>query len=178
MFKKKVTVEEFEAFKNEVEAELKKLRNEVKALQRKAGKKLDWSNVKESDVDLGLGDDIKKTPISFFGGILSYLFESSNVFYDDGSFYDESGELIAMRKKGERLRVAVPFITTMFAKHFPPAVRVTKGFYKQAAEDGILYPKDNVKGIAFTSITNDDGVALSALLITDEFLEKYKNGGL
>ena len=169
MFKKKVTLEDFEEFKNEVEAELGRLRKEVKALQRKAGfKKLDWSNVKT---------DTQKSPKPFFMKVLEHLYESDDVRYFEGKFINEDGEVIAERIDDEPLKVAQPFISAMFAKLFPPHKRVERGFYHRAAHNGVLYKDStNPRGdYHLTTIAMSVGNYVGALTITNEFLEEYKN---
>ena len=168
MFEKKVTFEEFLDYKNEVEVELARLRDEVKALQQKGGfekrvEKLNWSS--------------SKSPVEFFKNILKHLYESDEVFYDNGNFYDGDGKFIAQRQGDSPLIVAKRFLTIKYAESFPPAKRVGKGFYKRAADLGVLYHGTG-KGAYHTSLTSDEGETIGGLVIHYDFLNKYKNGGL
>ena len=169
MFKKKVTLEEFEEFKNVTKLRIEQLEEQVDLLLRSQNRNLKTKT--------NVNTVTQKSPQPFFMKVLERLYESDDVEYFEGKFFNEDGEVIAERFGVEPLRIAQPFISSMFVELFPPHKRVERGFYQRAAQNGVIYKNpNNSKGdYHLTTIAMKHGYNVGALTITNEFLEKYKN---
>lgn len=167
MFKKKVTFEEFEEFKNVTKLRIEQLEEQIDLLLK--------SQNKNRKTKVNVKPPTQKSPQPFFMKVLEHLYESDDVRYFEGKFIDENDEVIAERFGDVPLKVTQPFISSMFVELFPPLKRVERGFYHRAAQNGVLHKNpNNPRGDYYlTTMAQNSGSPVGALIITNEFLEKY-----
>ena len=170
MFKKKVTVEEFEEYKEQTDKKIAELEKLVMKLTDFNKNKSSSESVVKVQKTKGRG----KSPTVFFRKLLVDLFYDNDVKYIEGWFYDENLKTIGSKIGDHPLRVTTNYINEFWRKSYPTEERVEKGFYQRAIDNGVIKKTHYQRSPHRATAILPNGKTGNFVIITDEFLENFR----
>ena len=169
MFKKKVTVEEFEEYKHQTDKKIEELQWALAILNDSLEMNPNPENIKNSPMKKS-----RKSPTSFFNKLLDFLFNDESVKHFDGWFYNENLSPIAQKYGDKELKIKISFVNKFWEEIYHPSNGMERGFYKRAINNGVIKETGYKESPHRTTAILPNGKTGNFVIITNDFLEKFK----